>query len=139
MKQIQFSLSKKELNELNQTYPESGQSNNIGKMAIDIVTRYFKKADPNIKFELGKNGADITVISKSKKETNYEVKGTEDPNIAFKKLKISSKQCHDALVKGMEIIRVTNIRQRKMNLYFLKHNVDFILDEEPRWKVIEKK
>jgi len=139
MRPIQFSISKKELNDLNRKYPESGQSNSIGNMAIEIVKLYFLEKLSGVSFKTGKKGADITVISKSKKETNYEVKGTEDPNIAFKKLKISSKQCHDDLVKGMEIIRVTNIRQRKMNLYFLKHNVDFILDIEPRWKVIEKK
>ncbi len=131
MHTIDFSISQQTLDTLIKE-TKDGKNSDIGKMALEIVKLYFKSVDAGAEFSSGKNGADITVMSNSI-ETSYEVKGTQDRNIAFAKLKVSSQACHDALVNGMEIIRVTNIRENDVKLHFLKHGVDFCLEPEARW------
>jgi len=134
MKVVDFSINKKQLDELLRN-SKDGKNSDIGKMAIEIVKLYFKRKDSKVIFQIGKrNQPDITVIC-MKKSVGYEVKGTQDSEIAYSKLKISSKFCHDELKNGMEIIRVTNIRNKKMKLYFLRYGEDFTLIEEPRWAI----
>lgn len=133
MKTIDFSIPQEKLDSLIRE-TKDGKNSDIGKLAVEIVKLYFSSIDAGVTFLPGKKGADITVISNAV-ETSYEVKGTQDPNISFVKLKVSSQACHDALVNGMELIRVTNIRGNYIKLHFLKHGVDFLLVPEPRWRM----
>ncbi len=138
MKSEKFNLSIKEFNQLQKQYPNKGKNGDISKIAVEIVKLYFLSKTKNINFLKAKSGGDI-IVEINGKETEYEIKGTEDTDIAFSKLKVSSQQSHDALVKGMFLIRVTNIRERNVTLHFLKHGVDFTLKHEPRWSVQEVK
>ena len=114
---------------------KDGKNSHIGNLAIEIVKLYFLSMDPNTQFVLGKrNQPDITVKSKGN-SCEYEVKGTQNSDIAFGQLKISSKYCYQKLVNGTEIIRVTNLRKVDMQIHFLKYGEDFIMKEEPRWAV----
>lgn len=133
MKTVNFSIPQESLDTLIKD-SKDGKNSDIGKMAIEVVKLYFKSLDSTVEFQLGKNGADITVLLDGKK-TDYEIKGTQDSSISYNKLKVSSLSCHNALINGMEIIRVTNIRKCDMKISFLKHGIDFLLVEEPRWAV----
>lgn len=133
MKIVDFKITKKQLKHLLEN-SKDGKNSDIGNMAIEVVKLYFQSIDALAIFENGSDGADLVLLSKGKK-TNYEVKGTQDAKIAFGKLKVSSQKSHDALVAGMELIRVTNIREQAMKIHFLKHGEDFILKEEPRWAI----
>jgi hypothetical protein len=133
MQTVDFSIPQESLETLIKN-SKDGKNSDIGKMAVEVVKLYFKSLDSMVEFQIGKNGADITVYLDGKK-TDYEVKGTQDATIAFSKLKVSSQPCHDALINGMELIRVTNIRNSDMKISFLKHGIDFQLVEEPRWAV----
>lgn len=133
MTTINFKITRSQLSQLLK-HSKDGKNSDIGKMAVKMVTLYFKSLDSNAQVVPGKNGADIQVISKGT-ATNYEVKGTQDPKIAFSKLKVSSQPSYNALVGGMVLIRVTNIRSTDMKIHFLKHGVDFTLMKEPRWAV----
>ena len=75
------------------------------------------------------------IVIENNTEISYEIKGTKGNNIAFNKVKISSKYCHDKLIEGMEIIRVTNIGESIVKIYFLKNGSDFKMEPEDRWKV----
>jgi len=83
---------------------------------------------------IGRNGADLWVTTNGTTEA-YEIKGTVDRDISWSKLKVSSRNCHDALVAGMTLIRVTGIGEAKMQLHFMKYGKDFSLVSEPRWSV----
>ena len=69
------------------------------------------------------------------KQINFEIKGTGSENVAFDKLSVSSKDSHAALVDGMKLLRVSNVRNIIVNLYFLEPGVHFELVEEPRWRL----
>lgn len=134
-----FKLKKRNLEALNRLY-KPGKNSEIGKYAVEIVKLYFTekyKIDPNKNIDT-KNKPDI-IITHNGVSTPYEIKGTEgneDEKINFTKLKVSSKYCHDELKNGMEIIRVSNIRQQNITLRFLKYGVDFELKQEARWAVV---
>ncbi len=103
-------------------------------MAVEIAILYFKSRDLNSVISKGIKGVDI-VVDVNNEITNYEIKGTESKNVSFDKLKVSSKASHDALDNGMKLLRVSNVRNRTVNLYILEHGVHFTLVEEPRWRV----
>ena len=133
MKPAVFKITKKQLNHLLKN-SKDGKNSDIGNLAIEVVKLYFQSIDALATFENGTNGVDLVLFSKGKK-INYEVKGTQDDKIAFGKLKVSSQKSHDALVAGMELIRVTNLRAQEMKIHFLKHGEDFRLEAEPRWAI----
>lgn len=133
-----YTLAIKEFNRLQKQFPNKGKNGDISKITVEIVKLYFQSISEGVIFKKAKAGGDI-VVEIDGKETEYEIKGTEDPDLAFSKLKVSSTQSHDALIKGMILIRVTNVRQRKVTLHFLKYGTDFTLHNEPRWSVKQVK
>lgn len=134
MEIINFLITEDQLNQLIHQ-AKDGKNSDIGKMAIEVVKLYFLSIDPNVEFTIGrKSEPDITVMSHGVSKC-YEIKGTQDKDISFSKLKVSSQDCHDKLKNGMEIIRVTNLRNKDIRLVFLKYGIDFILEPEPRWAV----
>lgn len=138
MKSESFNLSIKDYDTLQKQFPHKGKNGDISKIAVEVVKLYFQSKNKNVSFGKAKVGGDI-IVEIDGKETEYEIKGTEDTKISFGKLKVSSQQNHDALIKGMILIRVTNVRQRNVILHFLKHGIDFTLQHEPRWSVKQVK
>lgn len=119
---------------LKRTYPNLGKNRDVGMIAVEIVRQYFLSIDPAANFQSGTKGADLIVTHNNITE-QFEIKGTTDIGIAWTKLKVSSQNCHDALVNGMTLIRVTGIGDLKVKLHFLQHGKDFTLVREDRWAV----
>jgi hypothetical protein len=135
MRKETFSLENEQLKQLLEKYPNKGKNGDIAKITVEVVMHYFLSLNPNTKFKIGgRNQPDITVISNGN-SIEYEIKGTEDDDISYDKLKVSSTYCYQKLKEGMEMIRVTSIRKDQVKLYFLKHGEDFTMHEEPRWSV----
>ncbi|NNV57197.1 hypothetical protein [Limnovirga soli] len=132
MKSVSFEIPTEQLNKLLEMYPNKGKNSDVGNIAVMVAELYFKSLDPDSIFTRG--SIDLQVTSKGRTE-NYEIKGTEDADIAWAKLKVSSRQCYDELVAGMILIRVTNIRNAKVILHFMKYGEDFTMVEEPRWSI----
>lgn len=114
-------------------YPNKGKNSDVGNIAVMVVELYFKSIDPNATFIRGAS-IDLQVTSNGCTE-KYEIKGTEDADIAWGKLKVSSTRCYEELMNGMTLIRVSNIRNTNMTLYFLKYGEDFTMVHEPRWSI----
>jgi hypothetical protein len=138
MTSISYQLSNNDFIRLQELYPNKGKNGDIAKIAVEIVKLYFKSINSNAVFKKAQVGGDI-LVSLDGVEIEYEIKGTEDNNLAFSKLKVSSLKSHDALVAGIELIRVTNIRKPNVILHFLKFGEDFTLHPEPRWSVKQVK
>jgi hypothetical protein len=136
MTTFDFEISERQRKDLLAKFPNLGKNSDVGKYSIEVVKMFFLSKDPASSFSACKGGADLEV-KQGKKSEQFEVKGTIDPEICFQKLKVSSHGCHDALVNGMTLIRVTNVGQLKMKLHFMKHGVDFLLVAEPRWAVVK--
>lgn len=131
---ISFSLPQYFINEF-ESLLNSQKNADIGKVTVEIVKLYFKSIYPNCSFKVGKNNEPDMIVIENNTEIPYEIKGTKGNNIAFNKVKISSKYCYDKLIEGMEIIRVTNIGESIVKIYFLKNGIDFKMEPEDRWKV----
>ena len=119
-------------------YPNTGKNSDVGKLAIEIAKLYFLSINDTTTFIPNKNGIDLSTLVNGISE-NYEIKGTTDNNISWNKLKVSSQNCHDLLINGMTLTRITNIGLTEMTFYFLKNTEDFELVPEPRWSVIRRK
>jgi Holliday junction resolvase len=139
MNAVDFELNDYQLNHLLHTYPNKGKNGDIGKFSVEVVKLYFLSLNPNITFKTGGRNQPDIIVTDGNNSTEYEVKGTEDSDIAFNKLKVSSKYSYNKLITGMEVIRVTKIRNKKVKLFFLKHGKDFTMKEEPRWSITEIK
>ena len=138
MTTITFSISKEQLNELLTLYPNTGKNSDIGKIAIEVAKLYFLSKNEMTSFTTNKKGIDLTTEVNGLIE-KYEIKGTADKDISWSKLKVSSQNCHDHLINGMTLIRITNIGSTTMTFYFLKYKEDFELIPEPRWSVVRTK
>lgn len=134
MTPISFEISEIDFLMLQEKYHRIGKNNMIGELAVEIAKIYLKSIYPNAMIYKGKKGVDF-VVDDEDNQINYEIKGTESEGIAFDKLRVSSTDSHTALVGGMKLLRVSNVRKRIVNLYFLEHGVHFELVEEPRWRV----
>lgn len=132
-----FKIAKEDLFQLQALFPNMGKNSDIGALAVEIAKRFFKKKFDNIKFITAKD-VDLC-FEVDGKIFEYEIKGTTDDNIAWSKLKVSSKNCHDKLENGMPMIRIINIGQTDMTIYILKFGDDFILKQEDRWSVCQIK
>lgn len=130
----EFIINQEILTDLLLTNSNMGKNSHIGNLAVKIAELYFLSLDSNAVFTLGKDGSDIEVNYLQKTE-KFEVKGTADSNIAWNKLRVSSQACHDALLNGMSIIRITNVGKINPTIYILKHNEDFRLVPEARWRL----
>lgn len=134
MKKEHFSISEKVLTQLKEKYPNMGKNSDVGKFAIEIAKLYLKKKfKKNVDFS-PKKGVDLAACIDGK-TYEYEIKGTTDNEIAWGKLKVSSKNCYNRLVEGMPLIRITNIGKMDMIIYTLIFEDDFILQPEDRWAV----
>lgn len=133
-----FSITQDQLDGLLTLYPNTGKNSDVGKLAIEIAKLYFLSINDMTSFITNRNGIDLSISINGVVE-NYEIKGTTDNNISWNKLKVSSQNCHDHLVNGMTLIRITNIGSTEMTFYFLTHSEDFELVPEPRWSVIRRK
>jgi hypothetical protein len=137
MKTTKFSISQEKLNNLLSSYPNTGKNSDIGHLAVEIAKLFFLNINNSAIFIENKNGVDLSVNINEVVE-NFEIKGTAENNIAWNKIKVSSQNCHDHLVNGMTLLRITNIGHTEMTLYFLKYNEDFKLLPEPRWTLIKR-
>ena len=126
-----FTIPQQQLTTLLTQFPINSSSN-IGKFAVEIAKLYFKSLNEDTELTVNKNGVDLSTRINDI-DTNYEIKGTAKANISMNNLKVSSQNCYNLLVDGMELIRITNIGSTSMTLYFLKHDEDFVLVPEPRW------
>lgn len=133
-----FSITQDQLNFFLTLYPNTGKNSDVGKLAVEIAKLYFLSINDSTTFITNRNGIDLS-ISKNGIVENFEIKGTSDNNISWNKLKVSSQNCHDYLVNGMRLIRITNIGSTEITLYFLTYFEDFELVPEPRWSIIRRK
>jgi len=138
MESERYNIPIEDFNRLQSQYPNKGKNGDISKIAVEVVKLYFQAKLGTPIFKKAQAGGDI-IVGINGIEKEYEIKGTEDYDLSFSKLKVSSQQCHDALEKGMLLIRVTNLRQCNVMLHFLKCGVDFTLHHEPRWSVKQLK
>ncbi len=134
MRPVNSKISEEQLAGLKASYPIKGKNSDIGKMAVEMVRLYFLSQHSAIIFKPCTTGGDI-ITCVNDLENHYEIKGTESSDIAFSKLKVSSWHCHNALVAGMELVRVTNIGNTQVQIHFMKYGEDFQLESEPRWSV----
>lgn len=110
VKHEMFELSESDFSHLNSNFPPGRGSGLIGARSTEIVKIYFKSKNTNCKFRDPRNGADLEVILKGQEPFFLEIKGTEDANIAWQKIKVSSEQSYRMLVEeGTPIYRVTNV------------------------------
>lgn len=138
MTSFDFEISEQERIALLTKFPNLGKNSDVGKYSIEVVKMFFLSKDSTSSFSICKGGADLEV-KQGNNSQQFEVKGTIDSEICFQKLKVSSQGCHDALINGIILIRVTNVGQLKMKMHFMKHGVDFLLVPEPRWAVVKVK
>lgn len=131
MKRIEFDLSKSEINRIRNLPTE--------KAALEICSIYFKKNyhideiifQPSI-------GVDLKIKMKGRKSwLIIEVKGTRKPDVAWSQLKVSGTESFKNLHAGMLLYRVTNIGTRHVNIFIMKHQRDFLMKKEPRWRVFQ--
>ena len=93
------------------------------------------KYGEDVEIEEDRDGVDLRVTIDGNTE-RIEVKGTKDSDIAWQKLKVSSKKSHDALVKGdATIYRVVDVDSADPRVHILIYGEDFTLEPEPRWAV----
>lgn len=130
----EFELTASQLEEILLEHPNMGKNSHVGNAAVKIVRLYFKSIDQNVTFGNGKAGSDIEVRFTDRVE-HFEIKGTADAKFTWTKIKVSSQPCHDALVEGMKIIRVTSVGTLNPKLYFLQYGEDFLLKLEARWTI----
>lgn len=138
MKTHVFSITEDQLKSLLILYPNIGKNSDIGKLAVELAKLYFLSINSSTTFITNKNRIDLSTSINDVVE-NYEIKGTSGNSIAWNKLKVSSQNCYELLIKGMTLIRITNIGSTKMTFYFLTYSEDFELVPEPRWSVIRRK
>ena len=102
--------------------------------ALAIVRSLLKdKYGQDVSIEEDRDGVDLRVAIDGKIE-RIEVKGTKDSDIAWQKLKVSSKKSHDAIVSGdATIYRVVDVDSADPRVYILIYGEDFTLEPEPRW------
>lgn len=137
-KLVQFELSEDDFNRLDIEYSDKSKNQHVARFGVEIVKLYLKsKGYTDIKIEEAK--VDIQGIINNKVE-KFEVKSTRLEDITFYNLKVSSPKDFKALMEDkMEIIRVCKVGQRIVDLHFLKYGIDFILVEEPRWRLAKIK
>lgn len=120
--------------ELNEKFPPSRGSGDIGKRAVEITKIYFQRAHPGCTFIDPQRGADLAVVLEPTGPRQFEVKGTADANIAWQQLKVSSKASYDLLTTcAASVLRVTDVYGDEPTVYELRCGVDFRLEPEARW------
>ena len=104
--------------------------------ALSIVREFLKdRYGDDVKIEEDLDGVDLRVTADGRTE-RIVVKGTAGSTMEWEKLKVSSPNSHDALVRGDALIyRVVDVHGADPIVYMLIHGEDFTLEPEPRWAV----
>lgn len=136
MESFRVKLTAKELATLNERFPVSQGSNQIGGRAIEIVRLHFRRTDPTCEFVPPVAGADLAVLLHGEQAKQFEVKGTASAGIAWQQLKVSSKASHALLTSGgASVLRVTSVYENEPVVFELLCGRDFRLEPEARWCV----
>lgn len=135
MTPFRVKLSATDFAALNNAYPPSRGSADIGKRAVEIMKCYFRGQSPGCKFVDPPRGADLAVVPVgATSPTVFEVKGTAGSGIAWQQLKVSSQSSYELLTNGSaSVLRVTDVYSKEPVVYELRHGQDFRLEPEPRW------
>jgi len=135
MESFRVQLRSSELTDLNEKFPASAGSGDIGKRAIEIVKLHFQRVHTGCSFVSPRAGADMALVV-GPNCTQYEVKGTAAKGLAWQQLKVSSQASHDLLTSGgAAVLRVTEVYSDEPVVYELRCGVDFRLEPEARWCV----
>jgi hypothetical protein len=136
MDTFQVRLRPDEFANLNERFPVSEGSNQIGGRAVEVVKTHFRRKHPGCQFVAAARGADLAVLLDGAVRKQFEVKGTAAPDIAWQKLKVSSKASYDLLASGKaSVLRVTNVYSEEPIVFELRCGQDFRLEPEARWCV----
>ena len=135
MESFRVELSPAEFQALNDSFPASAGSGDIGKRAIEIVKLHFQRVHVGCSFGSPQSGSDMALIV-GPECTQYEVKGTAAKGIAWQQLKVSSQASHDLLSSGgASVLRVTEVYSDQPVVYLMRCGTDFRLEPEARWCV----
>lgn len=138
MESTLFKIPEEDFAILSQTYPNLGKNSHVGHFAVEAVKCYFLSLFPGAVFVTNKKGIDLEV-NLNGKTTSYEIKGTASSDLAWGKLKVSGLASYNAIINGMEIIRVSNVGSQIVVLHFLKNDLHFTVHPEARWTIKRKK
>ena|SRR5437867_1428479 len=134
MDSFRVKLSPAEFAELNNRFPPSRGSGDIGKRAVEIVKSHFRGRHPGCRFVDPPRRADLALVPDAAGPKLFEVKGTADSDIAWQQLKVSSQPSHDLLTGGSaSVLRVTDVYGEEPVVYELRCGRDFRLEPEARW------
>ena len=134
MDSFRVKLTEQDLENLNNSFPVSQGSNQIGQRAIAIVKIHFRRVHPSSSFVDPVRGADLAVALDGGAARQFEVKGTADGAIAWQQLKVSSQASHDLLASGgASVLRVTSVYTEEPVIFELRCGRDFRLEPEARW------
>ena len=90
MDTFRIKLTTDEFSVLNETFPSSRGSGDIGKRAVEIIRYHFKNQNPGCSFVETPSGADLAVLPVgATMPMVLEITGTADPDIA-----LSNSKCH---------------------------------------------
>ncbi|AZA77284.1 hypothetical protein EG347_07080 [Chryseobacterium sp. G0186] len=133
-KVVNFELSEYDFNRFDATFPNRKSNHDIGNFGVQVVKLYLESIGyTNVIINHKKVDIQGTLNNVLVK---FEVKSTVKSEISYDCLKVSSPKDYKSLTEDkMEIIRVCNVGQRNVNLHFLKYGIDYILVEEPRWRL----
>ena len=135
MESFRAQLTVEELLDLNQRFPPSRGSSDIGKRAVEIMKLHFRRLHPGCSFVSPHPGADLALLV-GPVPAQYEVKGTADKGIAWQQLKVSSRASYELLSTcAASVLRVTSVFSDEPLVYELRCGVDFTLEPEARWCV----
>ncbi|HLK84986.1 MAG TPA: hypothetical protein VKT27_00640 [Candidatus Binataceae bacterium] len=135
MESYPVELTDSEFNSLNLVCPKGEKNASIGTRALLTVRTYFRRKDPQCQIK-DVRGADLQIVLCDGSVNEIEVKGTDGPDLAWNKLKVSSQRSHDLLVeKRIPIYRVTNVWDGSPSIHVLVCGEDFTLEPELRWAV----
>lgn len=130
-----FEISLDDHERLKGLYPNMGKNTHIGNRAVEIVKLFVLSFYPSATFsKKNKKGTDLTIINNGV-EFQFEIKGTAEADISWNQLRVSGKPSHDALIAGMQLIRVSNVGEQTVTINFLKYGEDFLTEPEPRWTI----
>lgn len=138
MQRIEVSIPEAEYVRLNQRFPPTEKSANVGRRAVELVKLHFKALDARSTFREQVDGCDLEVTGSTGEVQRLEVKGTASTNLAWSRLKVSGTPSHAALLGGMPLYRVTSVYGSKPVIFVMRFPADFRLDPEPRWTVKPK-
>ena len=135
MDTFRITLTTDEFSALNEKFPSSRGSGDIGKRAVEIIRCHFKNQNPGCSFVETPNGADLVVLPVgATMPMVFEIKGTADPDIARQQLKVSSKSSHALLTSGLaSVLRVIDVFGREPVVHELRHGKASWLEPEAGW------